>query len=206
MVRASYTWSKAIDTASDIATTNQNLAREILPLDERNWGLNRGPGDFDIRHMLNVAWTYELPRGWSLQGIWTANSGRPYTLYAGVDTPWGNNNNRIGTVVRNGGSERRALDLAAGVTKAQLTPGRGIFGTIGRNTERGDSLLTGNVSAFKTFAITERWKLQIRAESFNISNTVNYAAPDGVLSSANFGQALAADDSRQHQLVLRLTF
>jgi len=218
MVRVSYTWSKAIDTASDIATTNQNLAREILPLDEQNWGLNRGPGDFDIRHMLNIAWAYELPwmaknrvlGGWSLQGIVTANSGRPYTLYAGVDTPWGNNNNRIfnlaGTVIRNGGSERRALDLAAGATKAQLTPGRGVFGTIGRNTERGDRLLTGNISAFKTFAITERWKLQFRAESFNVANTVNYAAPDGVLSSANFGQALAADDSRQHQLVLRLSF
>ena len=176
------------------------------------------PGDFDIRHMFNLAWAYELPwmaknrllGGWSVQGIVTANSGRPYTLYAGVDTPWGNNNNRIvnlaGTVIRNGGDSRRALDLEAGVTKAQLTPGRGVLGTIGRNTERGDSLLTGNVSAFKTFAITERWRVQFRAESFNITNTVNYAAPDGVLSSANFGQALAADESRQHQLVLRLTF
>ncbi len=210
MVRASYTWSKAIDTASDIATTNQNLAREILPLDERNWGLNRGPGDFDIRHMLNVAWAYELPKGWSLQGIVTANSGRPYTLYAGVDTPWGNNNNRIfnlaGTVIRNSGSQRRALDLAAGVTKAQLTPARGVFGTIGRNTERGDSLLMGNISASKTFAISERWKLQFRVESFNVTNTVNYGPPDGVLSSANFGQALIADESRQHQIVMRLTF
>ena len=74
------------------------------------------------------------------------------------------------------------------------------------NTERTDSLLTGNISVSKTFAITEHWKLQFRAESFNITNTVNYLAPDGVLSSANFGQALAADDSRQHQLVLRLSF
>ncbi|MFN0101875.1 MAG: TonB-dependent receptor domain-containing protein [Bryobacteraceae bacterium] len=218
MVRASYTWSKAIDTASDIPSTNQNLGREILPLDEGNWGLNRGPGDFDVRRMFNVAWSYELPwmaknrmlGGWSLQGIVTANSGRPYTLYAGVDTHWGNNNNRIfdltGTLVRNGGARRRALDLASGVTKPQLTPGRGAFGTIGRNTERGDSLSTGNVSVFKTFAIAERWRLQFRAESFNVTNTVNYAAPDGVLSSANFGQALAAEDSRQHQLVLRLSF
>jgi len=218
MVRASYTWSKAIDTASDIPTTNQNLPREILPLDERNWALNRGPGDFDLRHMFNVAGTYELPwlaknrwlGGWSVQGIVTANSGRPYTLYSGTDTPWGNNNNRIfnlpGTLIHNGGDALRSLDLAPGVTKAQLTPARGEFGTIGRNTERGDTLLTGNISVFKNFAITERWKLQFRAESFNVTNTVSYAVPDGVLSSANFGQALAAEDARQHQLVLRLSF
>jgi hypothetical protein len=218
MVRASYTWSKAIDTASDIVTTNQNLGREILPLDEGNWGLNRGPGDFDIRHMFNVAWTQELPwmqrnrwlGGWSVQGIVTANTGRPYTLYAGVDTPWGNNNNRIfdipGTLVRSGTGDRRQVALAPGVTRAQLTPARTAFGTIGRNTERADSLLTTNVSVFKDFALTERWKLQFRAESFNLLNTVNYASPDGVLSSANFGQALAAEDARQHQLVLRLSF
>ena len=81
-----------------------------------------------------------------------------------------------------------------------------MFGTIGRNTERGDSLLSGNVSLFKTFAITERVKLQLRAESYNITNTTNYDLPDGVLSSANFGQSIAAFDSRQHQLALRLTF
>jgi hypothetical protein len=144
-----------------------------------------------------------------VQGIVTANSGRPYTLYAGVDTPLGNNNNRIfdvaGSLVRTPGA-RRSIDVAPGFTKAQLTPARGVYGTIGRNTERADTLLSGNVSLFKNFTISERWKLQFRAESYNITNTTNYDAPDGVLSSANFGQSLAAFDSRQHQLALRLTF
>jgi len=218
LIRTSYTYSKFIDTVSDIPSTNQNLDRGILALDERNWNLNRGPADFDVRHLFNTAWSYELPwmaknrllGGWSVQGIVTANSGRPYTLYAGVDSPLGNNNNRIfdvaGTLLRNGGGSRRAIELAPGATRAQLTPARTQFGTIGRNTERADSLLSTNVSVFKTFPITERWKLQFRAESYNITNTSNYDVPDGVLSSANFGQALAAFDSRQHQLALRLSF
>lgn len=218
LVRASYTWSKSIDTVSDIPATNQNLGRELLALDESNWNLNRGPADFDLRHMFNVAWSYELPwmsrnvvlGGWSLQGVVTANSGRPYTLYAGVDTPWGSNNNRIfgvpGTLVRIGASERTAIQLAPGISRAQLTPARTQFGTIGRNTERADSTVGANVSLFKTFPISDRWTLQFRAESYNITNSVNYAPPDGVLSSPNFGQALAADDARQHQLALRLNF
>lgn len=218
LLRASYTWSKNIDTVSDIPATNQNLGRELLALDEFNWNLNRGPADFDMRHMFNVAWSYEIPwlrrnrllGGWSVQGVVMANSGRPYTLFAGVDSPWGNNNNRIfdlpGTLLRNGGADRKAIDLASGVAKAQLTPARGQFGTIGRNTERADSTLGANVSLFKTFQISDRWSLQFRAESYNLTNIVNYAPPDGVLSSPNFGQSLSADDARQHQLALRINF
>jgi hypothetical protein len=217
-VRGNYTWSKALDTVSDIPGGNQNLERGILALDERNTRLNYGPGDFDVRHLANVAFTYDLPwrkkslllGGWSVQGIVTMNSGRPYTLYSGTDNLVGNNNNRVldlpGTVVRNGAAARRALELAPGVGRALLTPAARTLGTIGRNTERGDTLLQTNVSVFKTFALTERWQLQLRAESYNVTNTVNYDVPDGVLSSANFGNALTAGDARQHQLALRVSF
>jgi len=218
MMRTSYTWSKFIDEVSDFPTGNQNLAREILPLDERNWRLNRGPSDFDMRHTFTVAWSYELPwmkrnrllGGWQAQGITTLYSGRPYSLFSGTDNPQGSNSNRIldldGGLVRNGGGARRSIDLGAGFTKAMLTPARGALGTIGRNTERGDSLVSWNASLFKSFAITERMKLQFRAEAFNFTNTVNYNPPDGVLSSPNFGQALTANDPRQAQLALRFTF
>lgn len=218
MVRGNYTYSKALDTVSDIPSGNQNLDRGILALDERNTRLNYGPGDFDVRHLANVAFSYELPwkkrnlllGGWSVQGIVTMNSGRPYTLYSGTDNLVGNNNNRLlalpGTLLRNGADQRRAIDFAPGITRAMLTPRAGTLGTIGRNTERGDTLLQTNLSVFKTFSLTERWKLQFRAESYNLTNTVNYDLPDGVLSSANFGNSLTAGEPRQHQLALRLSF
>jgi hypothetical protein len=41
---------------------------------------------------------------------------------------------------------------------------------------------------------------------FNLLNTVNYNPPDSVLTSPNFGQALTANDPRQAQLALRLSF
>ncbi len=217
-LRTAYTYSKAIDQVSDISSSNQNIDRGLLALDETNWRLNRGRSDFDMRHILTFAYGWELPwgrnrrflGGWSIQGIATAQSGRPYTLFSGTDNLAGSNNNRIldihGTLIRASASERRAIELAPGVSRAAITPVPGTLGTIGRNTETGDRLVSINVAVSKRFVLNDRARLELRAESFNISNTTNYATPDGVLTSPNFGQALAAFDPRQIQLALRFTF
>jgi hypothetical protein len=217
-VQAGYTWSKMIDEVSDFPSSNQNLSRDILALDESNWRLNRALSDFDVRHNANIGWSWELPwlrsnrwiGGWSLQGIANMHSGRPYTLYSGTDNLIGSNSNRIldlpGTLTRFGGSNRQAIALAPGTTRPMITPPAGILGTIGRNTESSDSFVTFSVSAGKAFVFSDRWRLEFRAESFNVPNTVSYANPDGVLTSPNFGQAISAFDPRQIQLALRLTF
>lgn len=216
-IRASYTWSKFLDEVSDFPSTNTGIDRELLALDEQNWRLNRGPSDFDIRHVLTFAYSWELPwlrrnrilGGWSVQGITTVQSGRPFTLFSGTDSPDGNNSNRVlnvpGSIIRNG-SGPSAVALAPGVTTASLTPAPGELGRIGRNTERGDSLLSWNISMFKNIPLTERLRLQFRAEAFNIANTVNYDRPEGVLTSTVFGQATSAFDPRQVQLALRFSF
>jgi hypothetical protein len=217
IARASYTWSKFIDEVSDFPTTNTGIDRRLLALDENNWRLNRGLSDFDVRHMANFAFSYSLPLwrkhrwlgGWQFQGIVSAHSGRPFTLFSGTDNPAGMNSNRIldvaGTLVRRMDG-RQAVALASGVSRAVLTPARGELGNIGRNTERGDGLFSWNASVFKEFGMTERIKLQLRGEAFNLFNTVNYDVPDGVLTSPNFGQAIGAFDPRQLQIGLRLSF
>lgn len=217
-LRAAYTYAKFLDTLSDFPSSNQRIEAALLGIDEANWRLNRGPSDFDLRHIGTVAYGWELPwlrrnrwlGGWSLNGIVTLQSGRPYTLFSGTDNRNGQNNNRIldlaGTLVRAGAGNRQAIALAPGVTVAQLTPRAGTLGTLGRNTERADRLAQFDVSAFKTFALTDRLSLQLRGEAFNLSNTVNYGVPVGILNSPNFGQATTALDSRQMQIALRLNF
>lgn len=73
---------------------------------------------------------------------------------------------------------------------------------------RTDPPVTADVSLFKDFPIHERWKLQFRAEAFNLTNTPMFGAPNTSLTSASFGQVTPAqtNDPRIVQLALRLMF
>jgi hypothetical protein len=53
----------------------------------------------------------------------------------------------------------------------------GAFGNLGRNVFRGKAVYTMDMSLFKNFRIREDWKLQLRAEAFNIFNTQNWDTP-----------------------------
>jgi hypothetical protein len=47
--------------------------------------------------------------------------------------------------------------------------------------------MTYNLSAAKTLAITERWRLNLRGEAFNLMNHPLYGAPDTTYTDARFG-------------------
>lgn len=218
LLRGAYTYGKTIDVLSDYPSSNTGIERQLLLLDESSLRLNRGPSDFDIRHLLNLSYVYDLPffrrnrwlGGWQASGVTTITSGRPYTLYSGTDNLIGASSNRIldvpGSLVRHGGENRGAIGFAEGWTAQKLTPARGALGDIGRNTERGDSLVQWNITLGKSFSIVEGVQAQLRAEVFNLFNTVNYDLPDGLITSRSFGQAVSTFDSRQVQLALKLTF
>ena len=217
VLRAAYTYSRFLDDVSEFAESNQRLDRSILPLDETNLALDRGLSDFHIPHAFNFTYLYELPwmrqdrwlGGWSLSGVTTLQSGRPYSLFSGTNNPTGSDNNRIhepaGSLIRDA-SSNIPVRLAEGFTKAHVTPAEGTLGTLGRNTERSDTLLSWNVSVSKNFSIDETKKVQIRGEFFNLFNTTNFDVVDNILTSPNFGRALEAFDPRRVQLALRFVF
>jgi Carboxypeptidase regulatory-like domain/TonB-dependent Receptor Plug Domain len=80
------------------------------------------------------------------------------------------------------------------------------YGTFRRNSMRGPSLVNVDLSISKTTDITERVKLQIRGDFFNMLNHTEFQNPETNLQSGNFGQVLNTYDPRIIQLAMRLSF
>ncbi|MCL4853833.1 MAG: hypothetical protein KJZ78_20945, partial [Bryobacteraceae bacterium] len=86
------------------------------------------------------------------------------------------------------------------------------FGNVGRNTMRGPGVVNLDLSLFRKFRLTEKFNLQFRAESFNLTNTPHFANPNANANSSNFGMILATQTadalgrSREFRFGLRLGF
>ena len=100
-------------------------------------------------------------------------------------------------------------------TCAFADPPLGSFGNVGRNTIQGPGYRTWDFSTFKNFSITERAKMEFRAEFFNVLNHSNFlfarSGPQSgnnatTLGTSQFGFVSAARDPRQIQFALKFSF
>jgi hypothetical protein len=91
-------------------------------------------------------------------------------------------------------------------------PMPGNSGTLGRNTFTGPGFMEWNPSLFKNFKISERAKLEFRAESFNILNHTNFKLPGAEgqyhdsIRDSTFGQAGGTFNARNMQFGVKLAF
>jgi hypothetical protein len=69
---------------------------------------------------------------------------------------------------------------------AFLTPGM-TEGNLGRNTFRKGPIRNVNASVSRQFPLRREKPLTIRAESINLFNTPQFAAPDNMLTDSSFG-------------------
>jgi hypothetical protein len=94
-------------------------------------------------------------------------------------------------------------------TKSFAQPANFTFGTLGRTftAVRSDWTRNLDLSLFKNFSITEKLRLQFRAETFNFTNTPIMSAPGTALGAATFGIVSSQSNSpRVVQLALKLIF
>jgi hypothetical protein len=211
---AAYTYSKTLGVGDDqggfIVQTDINR--------------NYGPTGYDRTHMFVASHVYELPfgkgkrfvtegpmaqvvGGWQLNGVFRKVSGAPFTPVADV-TPCncpGNNNfaDAVNPVSYLGGTGRGPLwfDITA-----FAAPGANRFGNAGRNSLRGPGFTTYDVSMVRNLRLSEKFRLELRGEAYNISNTPRWGNPTNNVNNANFGQILAASGERELQIAVRLTF
>jgi hypothetical protein len=144
--------------------------------------------------------------GWNINYALSAHGGFPVTILAGTQntnsgrSPRGNARaNRyqiyptpsVRTVDRWFGDVTASSFCAAGVnngTCAYGIPALGEFGSAGVGTERAPGFFTLDTSIGKRFAITERQRIEFRAELFNVLNYVSWGPPGrDITAPASFG-------------------
>ena len=210
-VLANYTWAHAIDN-SDVFYGADNAVV-----------LKKGNSDGDQRHHFTLTSNYALPftksrlgRGWQINAILTWQTGIPMTFGNGITPLNGGGPSRV-NLIRDpmlDGSQR-TLDhwfdtsvLGYGCTQncAFAVPAAYTYGTQGRNMYFGPSHFNLDLSVRRDFNVTERLRLEFRAESFNITNTPPFGNPDTTIGDAALGMITSAGDPRRIQLALKLVF
>jgi len=200
----SYTWSHSIDTASDGEDYVPNAAQ---PDDSTNPAGNKGPSNFDVRNRFVLSSVYDFPKidrlkkfgeGWSFSGILTLMSGHPFSLnyaYEGDYNGSGEDFGRpdiVAPIQYNYSNPAEFLNLASFsvpctlnkngptqflTTSGNCVPGTRHFGSEGRNALLGPNYRNLDFAISKMTSINERFKLQFRADFYNIANHPNFASP-----------------------------
>jgi len=169
--------------------------------------------------------------GWQANAITAWQSGKPFTITetgSGADNPVESDgqqhgyNNRA-TPLNSGGQDRPDQIKDARLSNKTLTEffdttsfapqALGTIGTTQRNSLFGPDFRHVDLSIFKDFPVTERVKVQFRAEAFNISNTPNFYIGNGS-SAASFGNPAFGTVSqtdpnytpREYQFALKVHF
>jgi hypothetical protein len=222
-VNANYTWSKALDDASNPGADN---AEPNFPQDPANLAAEKGLSDFDHRHRLVSNFLYQIPflknsegwihtafGEWQVGGIWTVQSGAPFTVNLSTDVA--NNGEPLSapsqrpnlTCNPNNGPKTTAEWFN---TSCFALPAPFTYGNAGRDIVIGPGLDDFDASIQKEFLVRENMRLQFRLDIFDFFNHPNFNAPVGAgrtfSTSASFGSITSANDPRDMQFSLRLAF
>ena len=182
-VTTAFTWGKAM---------NFQTADDGGPLFYINFQRNYARSDFDRTLNYVQSYVYLLPFGkgkrwltsgpaaavfgdWKLSGVLTLMTGMPYTITAS------------GTSLNTPGSTQTAnqvapLEILHGIGSTNpwfsaasfSQPTGAVFGNTGRNIFSGPGLYSLNLALAKRVKISERIDLELRGESFNVTNTAQF--------------------------------
>ncbi len=219
--RGVYTFSKSLDDGS-AWNTSVGVNAPGFVMYPGNPKLDYGLSTYDVGNLAAINASYEIPfgrksclGGWTVSAIETLQSGFPFTPQLGYNP---SNNGDSRNPVRPSYNPRFTGGIVQGGPtryfnpNAFLAPPSGTYGNVGRDTLTGPGLAELDFSALKDTRLTEKLKLQFRAEFFNILNRANFGTPNPVVfSSASAVPAPTAGlitststSSRQIQFGLKL--
>lgn len=218
-----YTFSKLL-TDSDTYYANSGFAE-----DNGNRRLEKSIGQFDQTHVVKLNTLVDLPfgkgrrwltggianqvvGGWRLSAIQIYASGYPLAVTRNATLPIFNGNNRAYIAsydnwrAQYNGKFDPAVDLFYNPAAFPAQPA-GLLGNSTRYNPKARAFpnLNENLSLGKSFTLTEAFRLDFRAEAFNLLNRTVFGSPNGNLNSNSFGLVTSqANQPRQMQLALKL--
>jgi hypothetical protein len=220
--QSNYTYSKTIDTAS-----SGNISFSGGLPNPNDLGFSRGISDLSFPHIWTTNFSYTTPAlknwnpfvrqvfgDWGLSGIWTLQSGRPFSISGGSGNnhsgslQYGDRADLTGQPIeQQQGSKQQWLNRYFN-TAAFTTNPVGTFGNSGRNILRGPRYNSIDLAFLKNWNVRERYGLQFRWEMFNALNHASFGTPVNDPSSSNFGQitSIGPIAPRVMQGALKLTF
>jgi hypothetical protein len=234
---ASYTWAHSIDDVSSFNITgsaSQPVAGENdLAQNPFDLAAERGRSMFDARHRFVLSYQWSLPflqhsvnwygkvlGNWQLNGIVTAMSGTPFTVFDSNDVSLqgqapeisGFSSNRPNVIGNpNSGPHTPAqwfnINAFERITQDPNSPVQQ-FGNEGRNVVQGPGYVNWDFSALKNIRVTESKEVQFRGELFNVLNHTNFRLPVSDISAPAgiFGHVQSDVSPRVIQVALKFMF
>lgn len=240
-----YTYGRALDTFSSSGSLDTGSITTTTPvIQEFELNQQRGRADFDIRQQFSVDGTWTVPNpwnshlarnvlgGWQFGGVWTLQTGLPFTVY--TSAPFDPVLNSSGQVVGNTGGDYNADGVNYDVPNAPSfgnhlsgqhkknflnglfaasafpAPALGQEGNLGRNTYNQPGYNNLNFTFEKFFSVPwfsgEKLRLEARGEVFNLFNRVNLSGVNSDLSSSLFGHSTNQLPPRSLQIHIRAVF
>jgi hypothetical protein len=223
---AAYTRSTLKDTASSVfdASILTGPLTNAAVADSHNLGRDYDYSSGDIPNYFGASLVWDLPYGvgrakqprglvgalasdWSVATVMTLQSGMPIAItqsnslgYAGYTTQ---RPNLVGdpTLPADQRNKDHWFNTAAFATANQFS-----LGSASRNPVRGPSYRDVDLSLIRRVPVGRDRAVELRAEIFNLLNTVNLGAPAATQGASNFGTIISALDPRVVQLAVKYLF
>jgi hypothetical protein len=226
-VLAAYTYSHSLDNGP----APFNLKSSSAPQSPFDLDREYATSAADLKHNVTLSNQIELPfgrgkryvrsagpvidafvGGWQMNSIASFHTGTPvnivsnsgYADYPGLrpDAVPGQSPD----LPRDKRSVAKWFNTAAFMSPAGQSNSNPIPGSAGRNIVRGPGYTNLDFSMFKYVLLSDKMRLQLRGESFNLLNTPHFGNPNASRNSGSFGAITSASGPRVMQFALKLIY
>lgn len=208
---ATYTWSKSIDNQS--TGTDDSAAGGQWPQNPNNLRAERAPSNFDRTHRFSSSMVWDLPfakrrffGGWQLGGLYTLQSGAPFSVLMPCATVNAEGNNCRPNVLRDPAIPADQRSIQGWFDASAFALPTAAYGNAGRNLLRGPGSAVLDASLSKTFRFREHVRVTTRGDFFNAVNHANFGLPVHATDAPGIGTITAAGAGRVIQLGLRMEY